>query len=103
MKKELAILTAAVAVVSGVWAETQYANGYIWTYQINGDAAEICQNGSSAAISPSPAGAVAVPAELGGKPVTSIGRNAFYGCGGLTDVTACTASSCTNRPPTTFQ
>ena len=86
MTKKMVMLVAAAAVVFGAWAETETVGGYTWTYQINGDTAEIYNN-YSAAISPSPTGAVTIPFRLGGKPVTSIGSSAFSGCSGLTSVT----------------
>lgn len=88
MKKSLkmfvscGVLLAAASLV----AETEFANGYTWTYRINGDSAEI-YNGGSCAISPAPTGAVTIPDTLGCKPVASIGDCAFYGCSGLTGVT----------------
>ena len=88
MKKRIALfLAAAMAAMcaqADTWADPD--TGYTWTYQINGDAAEIYNSGS-AAISPSPTGAVTIPSTLGGKPVTSIGASAFYNCSGLTSVT----------------
>ena len=77
---------AAVAAAVGAWAETETVGGYKWKYQINGNTAEIYNDGS-AAISPKPTGAVTIPSTLGGKTVTSIGGCAFYDCSGLTSVT----------------
>ena len=86
MTKKLMMLAAAVAVALGARAATETVGDYTWTYRINGDTAEI-YNYSSAAISPSPIGAVTIPSALGGKPVTSIGSHAFCNCSGLTSVT----------------
>jgi len=86
MTKKLMMLVAVVAASFGACAETETVGGYNWTYQINGETAEI-YNGYSAAISPKPTGAVTIPSTLGGKPVTSIGSSAFSGCSGLTSVT----------------
>ena len=83
------MVVAAVAVTIGVFADTwtDPATGYTWTYRINGGTAEIYKDSRSAAIYPKPTGAVTIPSTLGGKPVTSIGYDAFWGCGGLTSVT----------------
>ena len=89
MTKKLMILLAALAAAFGAWADDTWTDpdtGYTWTYRINGDTAEIF-NDYSAAISPSPTGAVTIPSALGGKPVTSIGGSAFSCCSGLTSVT----------------
>ena len=79
------VLPAAMPLWADTWTDRD--TGYTWTYQINGDTAEIYTGGLRAAISPSPTGSVAIPALLGGKPVTSIGNDAFYGCRSLTSVT----------------
>ncbi len=87
------MMVATFAVAFGVWAATETVGGYTWTYRINGDTAKIygTYNGYppyyTPAISPSPTGTVTIPSTLGGKPVTSIGSYAFYGCSGLTRVT----------------
>jgi hypothetical protein len=39
--KKLMIIAMAVAAVFGARAETETIGGYTWTYQINGDTAEI--------------------------------------------------------------
>ena len=81
------IFAAAALAVGGAWADSEKVGGYTWTYRIiNGDTAEIYNNGS-AAISPEPTGPVTIPSTLGGKPVTSIGYYAFSSCSGLTSVT----------------
>ena len=85
MTKKLMILAAVVAAAFGAWAEKETVGDYMWTYWINGDTAEI-RYGYSAAISPSPTGAVTISSTLGGKPVTSIGYSAFSGCSGLMSI-----------------
>ena len=54
---------------------------YTWDYAIDDGRVTIVQ------VSPRPSGAVSIPSELGGKPVTSIGNYAFLGCKSLTSVT----------------
>ena len=84
--KRMLVVVSAVAVAFGAWADTETVGGYTWTYRINGDTAEIYNNGYKA-ISPEPTDAVTIPSTLGGKPVTSIGSSAFEACIGLTSVT----------------
>ena len=87
---------SAVALVLAVGAQadewTDPDTGYTWAYRVNGDTAEIYDERSTAfsplpAISPLPTGAVLVPSTLGGKPVTSIGQEAFDCCEDMTSVT----------------
>ncbi|MBP5227307.1 MAG: hypothetical protein J6Z49_04230 [Kiritimatiellae bacterium] len=76
---------AAICAHADTWTDPD--TGYTWKYLINGDTAEIYNGSSHAAIYPKPTGAVTIPASLGGKTVTSIGRSAFSGYSGLTSVT----------------
>ncbi len=97
IRKLMVMLAAAVAATCSARAETETVGGYTWPYQIDGDTAviycgydiyeEVHFEISSTFISPSPRGAVTIPATLGGKPVTGIGYRAFYNCSGLTSVT----------------
>lgn len=41
MTKKLMMMVAAVAAALGAWADTETVGGYTWTYQIDGDTAEI--------------------------------------------------------------
>ena len=80
MTRKLMMMVAAVAAAFGAWAATETIGGYKWTYQINGDTAEIT------GVSPS-AGVVTIPSSLGGKRIVSIGHWAFEWRGWLTSVT----------------
>ena len=88
MKNILKMLGGCGVVLAALslFAETETVGDYTWTYRINGETAEIYNN-YNAAISPKPNGAVTIPSTLGGKTVTSIGSEAFYGCSSLTSVT----------------
>ena len=83
------IFAAVTVAASGAWADPD--TGYTWPYRIKGDTAEIYKDDGhgfgTTAISPSPTGAITIPSELGGKPVTGIGEKAFYACANLTSVT----------------
>ena len=79
-KKLLALLVAAVASATPLMADEETVDGYTWTYDIAGDKARIDS------VTPEPTGAVTIPSMLGGKPVTSIGKGAFYGCTNMTSV-----------------
>ena len=71
----------------GLYAATETVNGIQWTFRINSGKAEIYNDRWSPAIPKSTTGVITVPSELGGHPVTSIGKYAFYKCSGLTSVT----------------
>ena len=80
------VAVAAIAVSFVALAETEVVDGITWTYTVNGDEVQI-GDGSNAAIPTDTAGAVVIPSELGGKPVTSLGRKSFYYCSAMTSVT----------------
>ena len=84
--KKFMMLTVAVSMLCNALADTETVGGYTWTYRITANGAEI-DNDFSRAVSPAPADALAIPATLGGYPVTSIGSQAFDGCSSLTSVT----------------
>ena len=66
---------------------TETVDGVTWTYHVVGGAAQIGSGGSrSPAIATDTTGAIEVPATLGGYPVTSIARYAFYNCTNITSV-----------------
>ena len=87
MMKKMIMAIGCILCAAQLMAETETVGDYTWTYRINGGTAEICSGNGYAAISPKPDGAVVIPSTLGGKPVTTIGEWAFYGCDGLTGVT----------------
>jgi len=58
------MLTAGICAAMLLVADTKTIGGYTWTYRLNGDTAEIDNNGS-VAISPEPTGAVTIPSTLG--------------------------------------
>ena len=80
MKKLIA--SVLVALAGAAWAidyQTQEVDGCTWTYYVDGDNA-ILDNNSACVASPAPTGLIAIPETLGGKPVTTIGANAFKDC-----------------------
>ena len=77
---------AALSITTAVWADTQTVGGYTWTYRIINGTAEIFNN-YSVAISPNPTGSITIPNKLGGKPVTCIGKYAFFRCSEISSVT----------------
>ncbi|MCQ2392410.1 MAG: leucine-rich repeat domain-containing protein, partial [Kiritimatiellae bacterium] len=86
-------LIAVGTLTLGAWADTwrDPATGYTWTYSVKDGKAEMRKEGkwgdNLCVISPRPSGALVIPSTLGGCPVTSIGKYAFYGCDGLKSVT----------------
>ena len=93
MKKLLMfVLGGMLAAAMPLAAETEYANGYTWTYRTHwsGKGVSICDDYSgwtSSVVSPEPTGAVTIPSRLGGQPVISIGSGAFSGYSNMTSVT----------------
>ncbi|MBP5510668.1 MAG: leucine-rich repeat domain-containing protein, partial [Kiritimatiellae bacterium] len=80
--KWMILVTMIFFVVLPLMAATEMVGDYTWTYQINGDTAEL----SRYAVSPRPVGAITIPSTLGDRSVASIGPQAFYGYNNLTNV-----------------
>ena len=87
-------LMAAVAAAVAMFAGMLYAmdsmliekvDGLTWEYQIEGGKAHVYRVHDREWNDP--AGAVTIPAKLGGKSVAVIGANVFSGCDDLTAVT----------------
>ena len=96
--KSLLALTLALIMVLGVapiselagvdWAslfapKAEAATYDIYTYEVDSDGTIIITDCKEASAS----GAITIPSEIDGKPVTSIGYNAFSYCTGLTSIT----------------
>ena len=66
-------------------ADTVTRDGVAWTYSVkNGVAVLGGGSSSSPAIPKTTSGAVEIPSELGGVPVTTIANYAFSGCSAVT-------------------
>ena len=90
MKKILVILVLCGAMMnlSHLLAAKATVNGITWTYTVsNGEASLGVGAQYSPAISTSTTGAITIPSQLGGYPVTVIESYSFAGCSGLTSVT----------------
>ena len=88
--KAMALFAFAALGASGAFAETEMVNGYTWSYRVNnGEATIVAEKDGkySCAVSPTPTGKVSIPPTLNYIKVTSIGREAFKNCAGLTSVT----------------
>ena len=68
--------------VAGVRNGTETAEGYTWSYFVKNGEATV-----TAAVSPSPKGAITIPATLGGVKVAGLGEKLFYQCEEVTSVT----------------
>ena len=94
------LVAIAASVVSfatmSLFAETQKANGYTWSYEVYGDKAEIVNNDfSGAAIDPEPSsGTLSIPSKLGKCPVTTLGTEAFRDCSSMTGVIIPSSVTC---------
>ena len=68
--------------LAGVKNGTETAEGYTWSYFTKNGEATV-----TAAVTPSPKGAITIPATLGGVKVTGIGKNIFDHCKEVASVT----------------
>ena len=93
MKRNLTLFAIICAV--SAWADTwtDPDTGITWNYSVSyavdppGTAAIGGELGPAAAIATTTSGDVAIPSEINGHPLTSIGNGAFSGCSALTGVT----------------
>lgn len=79
MKKFVCVVLAAL-MGAGAWAETETVNGVTWSYTVSGGEATV--TGATPCV-----GEIVMPARLGGYPVTTVGHDAFAGCGEITKMT----------------
>ncbi len=68
--------------LAGVKNGTESVDGYTWSYFVKNGGATV-----TAAVSPSPKGAITIPATLGGVKVTGLGKNLFDHCKEVASVT----------------
>ena len=78
-------------VISNNNAMVNFTAPLFWTFAVHGGIIEYTTNNAGISIASfkynGPGGAVTIPSTISGLPVTSIGKNAFYECGGLTSIT----------------
>lgn len=85
--KKTKMMLAAVAIVLGASAATETVDGITWTYTVaNGCASVGSEETFTTAVPRVTSGAITIPSNLGGYPVTSIAIGAFWGCTNLTHV-----------------
>ena len=107
--RSMLILAMSLVNLMPAYAETEYVDGYTWSYSIQGDVArtggyilwssEFC--GEVPAVSPNPIGSLSIPSTLGGKPVAIISWYVVAHCDNLTIVTV--PSSVTNMHGRAFE
>lgn len=84
MKSIFAVALAGLLLPALGEAET--INGVQWLYTVSNGEAVLGSGGDVPAVASSTPGLVRVPARLGGYPVTTVGRQAFYECKKITSV-----------------
>ncbi len=88
IRTTLLAVIAGVAVALSARADSETVGGVEWQYTLSDGKATITSGDDwSPAIPSSTAGALSIPATLGGCPVVAIGYGAFYRCSSLTQVT----------------
>ena len=91
-KVTMAVVATCLAVMPLV-ADTENVGGVAWTYTVANGVASLGQGSVymsdpvPMAVPSSTSGAISIPSQLGGYPVTGIGNYAFYGCIGITSIT----------------
>ncbi len=84
---KLCACTMAFAATMPLAAAVETVNGIEWNYTVSNGKAMLGGGSSlSRAVSTSTSGSITIPSTLGGCPVTSIGKYAFYDCRMLTSV-----------------
>ncbi len=82
-----AVVLAALLPALHVMADSETVDGVTYTYSVWNGEAEIGMNEYIPAINATTAGALTIPSDLGGYPVTRIGWAAFIDCRNLTSIT----------------
>lgn len=87
MKSYTFIVALALTTSRMLAAYTEEVNGITWSFTVSNYEATLYSDGyGNHAIPSSTSGAITIPSTLGGYPVTSIGKGAFYGCDRITSV-----------------
>ena len=85
MKRIVVATLAALSAFAGR-PDTEIVDGIEWTYAVR-DGKAVLENGVNSVIPEETGGVIAIPSKLGGFPVAEIGRWAFTGCRGITELT----------------
>ncbi len=88
MTRLIPFCAAMLFAANAAFAATETVNGVEWTYSVSSGGATLGGGSSSTpAIPKATSGAVEIPSELGGVPVTTIANYAFSGCSAVTALT----------------